>query len=86
MVEGVIIGILSSFISILVLSVLYVWVKGNVIGQGLEGWLNGLGVSSGLQLLDFSEMFTELFIIFLILGIGIGVVGSMMSMKKYLKV
>ena len=86
MVEGVIIGILSSFISILVLSVLYVWVKGNVIGQGLEGWLNGLGVSSGLQLLDFSEMFTELFIIFLVLGIGIGVVGSMMSMKKYLKV
>lgn len=85
-VEGVIIGVISSLISLIILSGLYVWIKNNVIGNGLESWLKGLGISSGIQLLDFSQMFTEVTIIFLILGIGIGVLGSMLSMKKYLKV
>ena len=85
-VEGIIIGIISSLISIVLLAGLYVWIKGNVIGNGLENWLKKLGVSSGIQLLDFSQMFTEIAVIFLVLGIGIGVFGSMLSMKKYLKV
>ncbi len=83
---GIIIGIISSLISIVLLAGLYVWIKGNVIGNGLENWLKKLGVSSGIQLLDFSQMFTEIAVIFLVLGIGIGVFGSMLSMKKYLKV
>ena len=77
---------ISSLISLIILSGLYVWLKNNVIGNGLESWLKGLGISSGIQLLDFSQMFTEVTIIFLVLGIGIGVLGSMLSMKKYLKV
>ena len=85
-VEGIIIGIISSLISIVLLAGLYVWIKGNVIGNGLENWLKKLSVSSGIQLLDFSQMFTEIAVIFLVLGIGIGVFGSMLSMKKYLKV
>ena len=85
-VEGIIIGIISSLISLLVLSGLYVWIKSNVIGNGLESWLKKLGVSSGIQLLDFSQMFTEITVIFLVIGIGIGVFGSLISMKKYLKV
>ncbi|MBR2240512.1 MAG: permease-like cell division protein FtsX [Clostridia bacterium] len=85
-VEGIIIGLISSFISLLILAGLYVWIKGNVIGNGLESWLEKLGVSSGIQLLDFSQMFTQISIIFLALGIGIGVFGSLLSMKKYLKV
>ena len=85
-VEGIIIGMISSLISVLVLSGLYVWIKNNVIGNGLENWLKNFGISSGIQLLDFSQMFTEITIIFLMLGIGIGVLGSMLSMKKYLKV
>lgn len=85
-VEGIIIGIISSLISLISLSGLYVWIKSNIIGNGLESWLQKLGVSSGIQLLDFSQMFTEITAIFLILGIGIGVLGSLLSMKKYLKV
>ena len=38
------------------------------------------------QLLEFNEMFLEISIVFLVLGIGIGVIGSVRSMKKYLKV
>ena len=85
-VEGIIIGIISSFISIIVLAGLYVWIKGNIIGNGLESWLKGLGVTSGIQLLEFSQMFAQISIIFVTLGIGIGVTGSVLSMKKYLKV
>lgn len=85
-VEGIIIGLISSVLSVLSLSGLYVWIKNNIIGNGLEGWLQDLGVSSGIQLLEFNEMFLEISIVFLVLGIGIGVIGSVRSMKKYLKV
>jgi len=85
-VEGIIIGVISSLISLFALSGLYVWIKNNVIGSGLENWLQDLGVNSGIQLLEFNEMFSEISIVFLVLGIGIGVIGSVRSMKKYLKV
>lgn len=85
-VEGIIIGLISSLVALLLVSGLYVWVRGSVIGTGLEGWLQKLGVTSGIQLLEFNQMFTEILAIYLILGIGIGVLGSILSMKKYLKV
>ena len=85
-VEGVIIGLISSLISLLTLAGLYVWVKNNIIGNGLESWLKKLGVSSGLKLLEFNQMFSQIAIIFLVMGIGIGVFGSVRSMRKYLKV
>ena len=85
-VEGIIIGLISSLISLTALAALYVWIKNTIIGNGLEGWLNRLGVSSGLKLLDFSQMFPQVTLIFLAMGIGIGVFGSVRSMKKYLKV
>lgn len=85
-VEGIIIGLISSLISLLALAGLYVWVKNNIIGNGLESWLNKLGVSSGLKLLEFNQMFSQIAIIFLVMGIGIGVFGSVRSMRKYLKV
>ena len=85
-VEGVIIGLISSLISLLTLAGLYVWVKNNIIGNGLESWLKKLGVSSGLKLLEFNQMFSQIAIIFLVMGIGIGVFGIVRSMRKYLKV
>lgn len=85
-VEGIIIGLISSLISLLSLAGLYVWIKNNVIGNGLESWLSKLGVSSGLKLLEFNQMFTQIALIFLVMGIGIGVFGSVRSMRKYLKV
>ena len=78
-VEGIIIGIISGIITLVILGVSY-----NAI-------INKLGTSAILQtisigLLSFSDMFNLVLTVYLILGIGIGVLGSAISMRKYLKV
>jgi len=78
-VEGILIGIASAAITLLVLSTAY-----NAV-------IEKFGQSSVLQtmqisLLGFSDMVQVIGIIFLALGIGIGIVGSAISMKKYLEV
>ena len=87
-VEGIILGVISSLISIVLLGGLYVWLKNGIIGNALQGWLKGFSnMSSGMEkLLQFDQMFSEIMVIFLAIGIGIGVFGSILSMKKYLKV
>ena len=40
----------------------------------------------GFGLLSFSDMFYLVLTVYLILGVGIGVLGSVISMRKYLKV
>ena len=40
----------------------------------------------GFGLLSFSEMFYLVLTVYLVLGVGIGVLGSVISMRKYLKV
>ena len=40
----------------------------------------------GLKLLEFNEMFNVILIVYLVLGMGIGIIGSSLSMRKYLKV
>ncbi len=79
MVEGVLIGIISSFISILVLGFTY-----NIISEKIIVSLSEVRVS--LNLLTFSNMFSLLILVYLVLGIGIGTIGSAISMKKYLEV
>ena len=39
-----------------------------------------------ISLLTFSDMLSMLFIVYIIMGIGIGAIGSAISMKKYLEV
>ena len=39
-----------------------------------------------VQLLTFSDIFNWLLVVYLIIGIGIGAIGSAISMKKYLEV
>ena len=87
-VEGIILGVISSLISIVLLGGLYVWLKNGLIGNALQGWLKEFSnMSSGMEkLLQFDQMFSEIMLIFLAIGIGIGVFGSILSMKKYLKV
>ena len=41
---------------------------------------------SNLTLLNFSDMFNLILLVYLGLGIGIGVLGSSISMRKYLEV
>ena len=78
-VEGMIIGLISGAISIGILAAIYSLI---VRAQGFIQFLAKLG----LTLLKFSDMFNLIVIVYLILGIGIGALGSTISMRKYLKV
>ena len=79
LVEGVIIGVIAGLLSV------------GIIGGAYTGIANQLANTSFLQmanwtLLDFSDMFNLILIVYLILGIGIGALGSSISMRKYLEV
>lgn len=78
-VEGIIIGLLSGVISLVIISGLYMVVSRNVT------FVNFLA-NLGLKLLEFNEMFNFILIVYLVLGMGIGIIGSSLSMRKYLKV
>ena len=79
MVEGIMIGIVSALISVLILGGVYNFVAGKLVGSSMINLI-------GLNLLTFSDMFTMLFVIYIVIGIGIGAIGSAISMKKYLEV
>ena len=76
-VEGIVIGLLSSVVSILVIGLLYNIIVDNILNSSIN--LN-------LTPLSFNDMFSLLVTVYLILGIGIGIVGSTLSMRKYLEV
>lgn len=78
-IEGIIIGIIAAFLTLA------------IIGFAYNGVMNGLTQSTVIQRLTvsfytFSELFVRVMVVYLILGIGIGVLGSSISMRKYLKV
>lgn len=74
--EGIIIGILAAAISSALISVLYSWLTDAFSQQILVLF------SSGLVPVDF--MRDNLVVIFVSLGVGIGAVGSIISMRKFL--
>jgi len=78
-VEGIIIGILSGALSIVVVGGLY-----KIITDKLM--MSEFMLTMNLSLLTFSDMFNLIVIVYTLLGIGIGVIGSTVSMRKYLKV
>ncbi len=76
-VEGIIIGILSSIISVLLVGGLY-----NLVANKLTATEFDLGVT----ILGLGDILTQIIIVYALLGIGIGIVGSSISMRKYLDV
>lgn len=78
-VEGIIIGVVAAAISLLVIGLLYNWISTQLMASVLVQKL-------GIILVDFSSMLSLLVIVYAVLGIGMGVIGSMISMKKYLEV
>ena len=78
-VEGIIIGLISGAISLGIIATLYLLIAQNV---NFISFLSKIGLS----LLEFSEMFNLILIVYLVLGVGIGILGSTLSMRKYLKV
>ena len=78
-VEGIIIGVVAALISILILGVSYNLITDNIMNSAIVSAIN-------MSLLTFSDMFTLIIAVYLGLGIGIGTLGSVISMRKYLEV
>ena len=78
-VEGMIIGIVASLISIVIVGGAY-----NLIAEQLVNvdFMQTIGAS----LVTLQDMLSSIIFVYMLLGIGIGVLGSVISMRKYLKV
>ncbi len=79
MVEGMLIGLISVLISLAILCPCY-----TAIATKIEESLAAITIN--MPLLTLQEMFIPLLVVYLVLGIGIGAIGSAISMRKYLKV
>ena len=79
MVEGIIIGIVSALISVVILGFVYNFIVNKLVTSSMITTLQ-------INLLTFSDMLSMLFTVYIIMGIGIGAIGSAISMKRYLEV
>ena len=78
-VEGMIIGIFASAISIMIIGLLYNMVADGLVNSDFMKRIN-------MSLLQFGDLFNYIFLTYMGLGLGIGALGSIISMPKYLKV
>ena len=78
-IEGILIGIIAAMISILILGGLYNLLINKIMESSITTMIN-------LTLLPFSDIFELVIAVYLGLGIGIGTIGSTISMRKYLEV
>jgi cell division transport system permease protein len=69
-IEGILVGVLGGLITLLIIQLIY----------------GGLTKEASSMIVQFSKIRTSLFWIFMLLGIGIGTIGSSISIKKYLDV
>jgi cell division transport system permease protein len=76
-VEGIILGLIAASISIVLVGLVYTLVVSN-----LGAFISKLGIT----LAGFADMFDLIMGVYLAMGVGIGVFGSVLSMRKYLKV
>ena len=79
LVEGIIIGIIAAVITLLIIGVLY-----DVVIQNIEA--SRVLQQMEITLLKFSEPAKPIAVVYAVLGIGVGIIGSSVSMKKYLEV
>ena len=79
MIEGIIIGIISGVLSILIVGGGYNYIATHLANS--ETWQK-----LSLNLLSFGDMFGQIVLVYMILGVGIGIIGSSISMRKYLDV
>ena len=79
LVEGVIIGVLAGLLSVGIIWGAYTLIANKIAETSFLEIANW-------KLLEFKDMFKLILTVYLGLGVGIGVVGSSISMKKYLEV
>lgn len=78
-VEGIVIGVVAGLLSVAIIGVAYTYIANKMSASAfmeMAQW----------KLLEFRDMFNLILTVYLGLGIGIGVVGSSISMRKYLEV
>ena len=78
-VEGIIIGTIASMLSVLLIGLAYNTISNKILTSSLSKVIQ-------FNLLSFNDLFNLIIIVYLALGIGVGILGSAMSMRKYLKV
>ena len=78
-VEGIIIGIIAAGITILIVGGCYELVINEIMKTSFTSTVQ-------VSFLHFSDMAELISIVYMALGMGIGIVGSSISMKKYLQV
>ena len=78
-VEGMIIGVFASIISIVIVGVAYSFLAQQLVNSQFMQVIN-------MSLISFADMFNSIIFVYMLLGIGIGAIGSVISMRKYLKV
>ena len=78
-VEGMIIGIIASLISIVIVGGAYNFIATEMVNAEFMQLING-------SLVSFKDMLSSIITVYMLLGIGIGALGSVISMRKYLKV
>ena len=79
LVEGMIIGVLAGAISVAIIGISYTAIANQLSGQVFFELAN-------LKLIEFKDIFELILLVYLGLGIGIGAIGSGISMRKYLEV
>ena len=79
LVEGVLIGVAAGILSVAIIGVAYTYIAGKLSGTVFLEMANW-------RLIEFKDMFNLILTVYLALGIGIGMVGSGISMRKYLDV
>ncbi len=78
-VEGMIIGVLASAISIVIVGGAYSVLAEQAVNSSFM-------IKLGLSFVGFKDMISSIIFVYMLLGIGIGALGSVISMRKYLKV
>ena len=78
-VEGIIIGVAAGLLSLLIIGLAYNALSDQILQSSLKDIIT-------YNLLTFKDMFTMLVTVYGALGVGIGVIGSSISMRKYLEV
>jgi cell division transport system permease protein len=79
MVEGMVIGLIAAILTIVIVSGCY-----DLIIQKIAE--SNVLQTMGITLLNFSELVSSISLVYCVLGILVGLVGSSISMKKYLEV
>ena len=78
-VEGIIIGIFAAIITLIIVGFVYDFVIQTIEASVVLQEMN-------IALLQFAELAKSISVVYAALGIGVGVIGSSISMKKYLEV